>query len=79
MHLMGYVILPMLGQCLSCCNDCENGQDCQNGGSCYCDQGPATAQCFCFNNYTGDFCEISPGMHNLMQLTRIHTKFKSVG
>ena len=52
----------MPDQCLSCCNNCENGQDCQNGGSCYCDNGPDTAQCYCFNGYTGEFCEIPPGM-----------------
>ena len=33
---------------------------CYNGASCWCDDN--VAKCFCFHGYTGDSCEIPPGI-----------------
>ena len=40
-----------------------NTSICYNGGSCVC--GSNGTKCFCFNGYTGDSCEIPPGMYSL--------------
>ena len=36
---------------------------CYNGASCWCDND--IAKCFCFYGYTGENCEIPPGIHSI--------------
>ena len=43
-------------------DSCKNVPVCMNGGSCWCDEGPEKAKCFCDNGYTGKICEIPPSM-----------------
>ena len=63
-----YILLIATPSCDPFCDSCEGYGDrcpgapvCQNGGSCFCDNGPASAECLCFNGYQGTFCEIPPG------------------
>ena len=63
LYVMKYY-LDIWDDCNRLADGCNlNTSICYNGGSCVC--GSNGTKCFCFNGYTGDSCEIPPGMYSL--------------
>ena len=50
---------------------------CYNGASCWCDND--VAKCYCFYGYTGDNCEIPPGIHSISFLQQLLINIKAKG